>query len=508
MASEYIINYSSDVLKDAFTILPRTVNNTTSLVLYGKGAPSYGEGLQEDLIHLLENFCSDTAPARPTIGQLWYHNSASVLSICTSITPDTWKVIGIQTSDIAPVGIEVGALWFDIGEGILNYWDGTKWVPLGSSSATGGIPPSGPKIGQLWVDTSIGVLKYWSGIQWISVGTNDEQTDYVAAIMLLLSPVRAGYLSTVTSNVQDQLDALFGDITNIQDQLELLDTCATAVAGKVSKIGDTMTGYLFLHADPLLNMQATTKRYVDLAIFNALKQIGGSNSSNQQHQIVVLATINAQTIFTLPTAPTAAHVVYVSGVEQSLTNYTLVGKILTLSVGVMSGTEIMIDYYDLNGSPNGVSAMHIQTQDTIANQTVLNITIPYIMGNNSLMVFCHGIKQQITNAYTETSTTSITFTVPLDVDTEITTISYALIGDAAIQKNSFIATAGQTVLPIVPIYHHTNNPSDPLNVDVMVHVAGVTQGLTEYTETNGSSIILSSGVAAGTPIEVYIFNIN
>lgn len=506
MAGEYIINFSSDALKDAFTILPRTVDNSTTLTLFGKGAPSYGEGLQENLVHLLENFCSDTAPLRATTGQLWYQNSTQALSVCTGTNPTTWQSIGIQSGGTAPTGVSVGTLWFNTSDASLNYWDGTEWVPIGGASITASdTAPTAPVAGQLWVDTTVGVLKYWSGTAWISIGTNSAETAYVQAIMTQITPTIATCLNSISSNVQDQINSL----------TDLVNTAVTlTLDGKVNKAGDTMTGYLVLNQDPLTNLQAATKRYVDLAIFNALQGVGGTVSSNQQHQIEISATTNGQTVFTLPATPTAAHVVYVSGVEQSLTNYTLVGSTLTLSVGVASGTEILVDYYDLSNTP-GISALHIQTQVATAGQTVFTLTIPYTVGDPtitvlkySLLVFVDGTKQQVDYSYAETDTSTITFASPLPLGAEVTTVSYNFNGTASMQVNSFTATASQTNFPISPLYHHTSSPTDTLNVGAMVYVAGVAQGVNEYIETNGSSIILGSGVSAGTLVEVCIFNIN
>ena len=45
---------------------------STSLTLVGKNYPGYGEFLNENFIHLLENFSSTTAPSAPVEGQLWY----------------------------------------------------------------------------------------------------------------------------------------------------------------------------------------------------------------------------------------------------------------------------------------------------------------------------------------------------------------------------------------------------------------------------------------------------
>ena len=52
-----------------------TINTTdTSLKLLGKNFFGYGEIVAENFVHLLEHFASDTAPANPVDGQLWFQN--------------------------------------------------------------------------------------------------------------------------------------------------------------------------------------------------------------------------------------------------------------------------------------------------------------------------------------------------------------------------------------------------------------------------------------------------
>ena len=49
------------------TITDGTIDNTTSLTLFGKSYSGFGEFLNEDLVKLLENSASSSAPtARPT----------------------------------------------------------------------------------------------------------------------------------------------------------------------------------------------------------------------------------------------------------------------------------------------------------------------------------------------------------------------------------------------------------------------------------------------------------
>ena len=47
------------------TIVDGTVDNTTSLQLFGKSYSGFGEGLNENLLKLLENSASTSSPTAP-----------------------------------------------------------------------------------------------------------------------------------------------------------------------------------------------------------------------------------------------------------------------------------------------------------------------------------------------------------------------------------------------------------------------------------------------------------
>ena len=81
----YTINFSKPTVygKTAFTIADSTTNSTnTSLVLLGKGTTPFGETLWTNMVHLLENFCSDAEPAHKTAGQLWYDSASKAMKVC------------------------------------------------------------------------------------------------------------------------------------------------------------------------------------------------------------------------------------------------------------------------------------------------------------------------------------------------------------------------------------------------------------------------------------------
>jgi hypothetical protein len=70
----------------------------TSLDLYGQGALLYGEGVNKDLLHLLENFASPTPPTNPTVGQLWYNTVLDALYVYDMEL--NWKQSGYSSAEI------------------------------------------------------------------------------------------------------------------------------------------------------------------------------------------------------------------------------------------------------------------------------------------------------------------------------------------------------------------------------------------------------------------------
>ena len=121
--------------KAAIGLAPQTTDaqQSSSLVLFGKGAPNYGEGLQENLIRILENFAAPTAPTAPTIGQLWFDSQNNTLKILD--THLEWVPIsGVWVSETAPANPQVGQLWFVDSSNLLSIYGGNNvWVPLNNN---------------------------------------------------------------------------------------------------------------------------------------------------------------------------------------------------------------------------------------------------------------------------------------------------------------------------------------------------------------------------------------
>jgi hypothetical protein len=59
-----------------------TANTTrTSLILFGKNFANYGTAINQDMVHLMENFADQVPPASPLEGQLWFDTISSELKI-------------------------------------------------------------------------------------------------------------------------------------------------------------------------------------------------------------------------------------------------------------------------------------------------------------------------------------------------------------------------------------------------------------------------------------------
>lgn len=123
----YTINLTNGTILT--TIADGTVNSTAcSLTLVGKNYAGYGAFLNTDLVHLLENAASSTAPTTPLTGQLWW-DSAGNLKVYNG---STFRTLGTMTSsNSAPSSSVTGNAWWDTFNQQLNIYNGTGWVLIG-----------------------------------------------------------------------------------------------------------------------------------------------------------------------------------------------------------------------------------------------------------------------------------------------------------------------------------------------------------------------------------------
>lgn len=129
----YTIDWK-DASKQTIVLPPETIDNTTSLVLYGWNKGQWAEGFLENFLRLLDNSSSAEIPTNPTRGELWHDASTGDLKLYTG---NMWKKLG--TVDVAvtePTNITNGQLWYDPTANILKYCSNGTWVSIANDSAT------------------------------------------------------------------------------------------------------------------------------------------------------------------------------------------------------------------------------------------------------------------------------------------------------------------------------------------------------------------------------------
>ena len=125
------------------TIADGTVNTSSSMTLVGKNYAGYGEFLDENFIHLLENGSNSTAPSAPLTGQLWWDKTNNLLKVYNGTT---FKTISAATaSSTQPTSNVTGDLWYDTTNQQVKVYTGSSFIVVGpaftSAEGTAGAIP-------------------------------------------------------------------------------------------------------------------------------------------------------------------------------------------------------------------------------------------------------------------------------------------------------------------------------------------------------------------------------
>jgi len=117
------------------TVADGTINTSSSMVLVGKNYAGYGEFLNENVIHLLENSSNTTAPGAPLTGQLWWDSANGLMKAYNGAQ---WKTISSTTAQAsAPTNNVTGDLWYDTVNAQLKVWTGSAWLLVGPAFTSG-----------------------------------------------------------------------------------------------------------------------------------------------------------------------------------------------------------------------------------------------------------------------------------------------------------------------------------------------------------------------------------
>lgn len=127
----------------------------------------------------------------------------------------------------------------------------------------------------------------------------------------------------------------------------------------------------------------------------------------------------------------------------------------------------------------------------LEGQTVFILQNTYTPGNNELQVWINGVFQNTPENYVESTTTSITFTEPLEAGDFVNVSNLKNLNvPVTIEKQT--ATMGQTVFNLITLTYQ------PGTNKLVVYINGVLQATPEnYDETDPQTVTFNTGLDAG-----------
>jgi len=111
-------------------IVDGTIDQTTTdLTLIGKNATGYGVFVNDNFVHILENFANTSQPNNPIIGQLWFDTTQNRLKVYDGTQ---FKVTGgTLIGSTVPSSLTTGDIWINSATSQLYFNDGVSNILCG-----------------------------------------------------------------------------------------------------------------------------------------------------------------------------------------------------------------------------------------------------------------------------------------------------------------------------------------------------------------------------------------
>ena len=227
------------------TITDGTVDNTTSLQLFGKSFSGFGEGLNENLVKLLENAAGTSAPSSPLTGELWFDTNTAQLKVYDG---SAFKPTGAAKSQSSePTSASAGDLWHDSDTDQLFVYTGSAFVLVGP------VFTSGQTLSGFQIETlaSSGgdkvVASMYAGNTRVAILSKETFTPTVSQSGF--SEIKAGF--TLNSTLSAVFEGTNTQASNI-DVSGTTNTSSTLIAGGNflrADANDTTTGSITVDTD-------------------------------------------------------------------------------------------------------------------------------------------------------------------------------------------------------------------------------------------------------------------
>ena len=258
------------------TLNSSAVGAETSLLIFGKGHPEYGERTGEDLLHLLENFSGSSEPKYPVSGQLWYTRYTVIRDAALDfyLWDDATSMWGQFIPDLTNPDISLvndgdykfvdptlflavkapshpmSDVWLpriwedrnvtaptptDLPRKELVVYTGTDWKTVNSVNVSEENEPTSALMGDLWYDSSVPQLKIYDGAAFVSVadrylelggGIMTGEIDMGALNIINAADPRAGagfeqdvttrdWVTSAISTATSSIPSVLNDLTDV-----------------------------------------------------------------------------------------------------------------------------------------------------------------------------------------------------------------------------------------------------------------------------------------------------
>lgn len=364
------------------TITDGTINTASSMTLVGKNYAGYGEFLDENFVHLLENGSNTTAPASPLTGQLWWDKTNNLLKVYNGTI---FKTISAATSSASqPSSNVTGDLWYDTTNQQLKVYTGAAFLVVGpgytsAQGTSGAIPET--------ILNNVGATRYITSlyVNNVRVAIVYDGAQFVpeAALLAAFPIIYPGI--TLSASVGSAVFA--GTATNaaLLDNLDSSDFMrATANTATTGRLQVNNANGIFIGTSNVVNISQSTNDGLITAPVSSGNLILRTNVAGTTY--TVATALGGNGAFAIANAATVGTTLGVTG---NVTGGNLLTAGLISATGNVTSGNVnttLVAATTLSATAN-VQAGNLRTTGLISATgnitSAANISGSYILGNGS-----------------------------------------------------------------------------------------------------------------------------
>jgi len=365
------------------TITDGTINTASSMILVGKNYAGYGEFLDENFIHLLENGSNTTAPSAPLTGQLWWDKTNNLLKVYNGTL---FKTISAATASATqPTSNVTGDLWYDTTNQQLKVWTGAAFLVVGpgytsAQGTSGAIPET--------ILNSVGATRYITSLYVnnvrVAIVYDGASFTPEAALLAAFPTIYPGI--TLSASVGSAVFA--GTATNaaLLDNLDSSDFMrATANTATTGRLQVNNANGIFIGTSNVVNISQSTNDGIITAPVSGGNLIIKTNVAGTTY--TVATALGADGSFAIANAATVGTTLSVTGNITganintaglaSVTGNLIAGNLVTLG-------QANIAIASVTGNVQGGNLRTVGVVSSAGNISCSgNVSANYVLGNGS-----------------------------------------------------------------------------------------------------------------------------